>query len=45
MIVSARRALFAVADVVEGASIPNHLLENRSGCRGDCEEFVNGEEK
>lgn len=45
MIVSARRALFAVADVVGGASIPNHLLENRLGCHGDCEEFVKSEKE
>ena len=45
MIVSARRAFFAVADVIGETSIPNHLLENRSGCHGDCDEDVKSEEK
>lgn len=45
MIVSARSAFFAVANVVGETSIPNHILENRSGCHGDCEEFVESYEK
>lgn len=35
--VQARRAFFAIANAVGDAHIPNHLLNNRSGCRGDCE--------
>ncbi len=41
VIVYARRAFFAIADAVGDARIPSHLLENRSGCHGDCEEFGN----
>ena len=43
MIVPARRAFFAVADAVGEASIPDHLLENRSGCHRDCEEIEKSE--
>lgn len=39
MIVPARRAFFAVADAIGEARIPDHILENRSGCHGNCEQF------
>ena len=42
MTVSARRAFFAVADSLGDARIPDHLVDNRSGCRGDCEEAGEG---
>ena len=38
MLVCARRACFAVADAVGEARIPDHLVENKSGCHGDCTE-------
>ena len=38
VIVHARRAFFAIADAVGEARIPDYLLENRSGCHGDCED-------
>ena len=41
VIIYARRAFFAIADAVGEARIPNHLLENRLGCHGDCEDFGN----
>lgn len=37
VIVSARRAFFAIADAMGEARIPDYLLDNRSGCHGDCE--------
>lgn len=39
VIVHARRAFFAIADAVGEARIPNYLLDNRSGCHGDCEDL------
>ena len=39
VIVHARRAFFAVAHAVGEARIPDYLLDNRSGCHGDCEDF------
>ena len=38
--VYARRAFFAIADAIGFGEvrIPNSLLENRSGCHGDCED-------
>ena len=41
VIIYARRAFFAVADVVGDARIPDYILENRSGCHGDCEDSDN----
>ena len=43
LIVSARRAFFAVADAVGEARIPDQLLENRSGCHGDCRDLGKNE--
>ena len=40
LIVPARRAFFAVADMLGEPSIPDHILENRSRCNGDCEASV-----
>ena len=39
LIVSAQRAFFAVADAVGEARIPDQLLENPSGCHGDCKQL------
>lgn len=39
MIVHARRVCFAIADAVGEARIRDCLLDNRSGCHGDCENF------
>ena len=38
MIVQARRAFFAIADAVGDTRIPDYLVDNRSGCHGDCED-------
>ena len=38
VIVQAKRAFFAVADAVGEARIPDYILDNRSGCHGDCED-------
>lgn len=45
MVVHARRAFFAVADAVGEARIPDYMLNNRSGCHGDCENFGKPEAK
>ena len=39
IIVQARRAFFAVADAVREDGISDYILDNRSGCHGDCEDF------
>ena len=45
VIVYARRAFFAIADAVGEPRIPYYLLDNRSGCHGDCEDFGEMEAK
>ena len=45
MMVPARRAFYAVANAVGETRIPDNLVENRSGCHGDCEEVEKTESK
>ena len=45
VIVHARRAFFAIADAVGEARIPDYILDNRSGCHGDCEDSGENGEK